>query len=276
MLATDEHDDQRRHADGVPPEILGKRCRQVAESVLQVLEKLVDEIAVDGRIAARDLHRIIEAIQQAGGPLPTAYAEAQQHCSVAFHRASIEGMRRHHLNRLITEPFAALLDCPEGIERTRLGQFFLAVRMMIGEEEREALSARAEALAEKHRGGDGIVDWVAFHADSEAQSILESVLVGIANSFRHNAARQDWFLVVLNANPSAVSVGSQAFTPLKPDERAKLAFTERHMARIFNLLFASVRKDTFTGDRLRRFSKQWNVAPDKLFGPLFVEVARLL
>lgn len=270
----DDIDAQRQHADNVPENVQGKRCKQIAETVLRVLLGLADEITVDGRIVAKDLHRIAEAIQKADGPLPAIYAEAQQQCGIAFQRASIEGLRRYHLNRLITQPFAALLDKPEGIERNRLGQLFLAIRMMIGEEEHEGLRVRAEALAELHRGADGIVDWIMFHADPEADLILESVLVGIANSFRRNDARRDWFLVVLNASPSAVSIGSTAFTPLKPEDRARFAFTEAHMAHVFAALFASVRRETFFGERLRVFGKRWNVAPDKLFGPLFVDIAR--
>jgi len=270
----DDIDAQRQHADIVPENVQGKRCKQIAETVLQVLMGLVGEIAVDGRFGVKDLSRIVEAIQRADGPLPAIYAEAQQQCGIAFHRASIEGMRRHHLNRLITEPFAGLVDRPEGIERNRLGQLFLAIRMMVGEEEHEEMRLAAEALAEAHRGADGVVDWEAFHADPEAVLLLESVLVAIANSFRRNDARRDWFLVVLNANPSAISTGSTAFTPLKPEDRARFAFTESHMAHIFGALFASVRRETFFGDRLRVFSKRWNVAPDKLFGPLFVDIAR--
>lgn len=273
-LMMDAIETERQHADVVPEIVQGKRCKQIAETVLQVLLGLVDEVAVDGRFAVKDLHRIIEAIQTVGGPLPAIYTEAQKQCSIAFHRASIEGMRRYHLNRLITEPFVTLLDRPEGIERNRLGQLFLAIRMMIGEEEHEGLRARADSLAEIHRGADGIVDWEEFHADPEAKLILENIQVGIANSFRRNDARRDWFLVVLNASPSAVSVGSTAFTPLKPEDRARFAFNESHMAHIFDPLFASVRRETFFGERLRVFSKRWNMAPDKLFAPLFLDIAR--
>ncbi len=196
-------------------------------------------------------------------------------CTFAFHRAAIECQRSDILGRLVVEPFAGLLDQQSGMERKRLGQFLSAIRMMVGEEDHEDLRNKAALLADTHRDIDGIVDWDEFHADPAAGLILEHVLVSIANSFRRFDSRRDWFLVVLNANPSAVSTASNAFVQLKPEDRARFAFTENHMARVFDALFASVRRDTFTSDRLRRFGKRWNAPPDKIFGPLFLEVARL-
>jgi hypothetical protein len=173
------------------------------------------------------------------------------------------------------EPFAHLLDVPDGIERKRLGQFITAVRMMIGEEIYEDLRNKSAALALAHRGEDGMVNWAAFHHDPEAVLILEQVQVHMVRSFHRFDGRRDWFLVVLNASPTAVSIGSHAFVPLKPEDRAKLAFTQRHMAHVFDALFANVRRETFVGDRSRAFSRRWNGTPDKIFGNFFVELAHL-
>ena len=258
---------------GLP--VPGGNCREISGKAIEALLRLVDEIAVDGKVDLAAVHKIAQAILSAEGPLSEAYAAREQKCAFAFHRAAIECQRKDILGRLIMQPIETLLDQPEGMERKRAGQFLTAVRMMVGEEEHEVLRTEAAELAEGHRGPDGIIDWDAFYDDPPARSIQERVLVALAHSFRRFDPRKDWFLVVMNANPSAVSVASNAFVPVKPEERAQFAFTEAHMANIFDALFAQVRPDTFTGDRLRAFSRRWNAAPEKLFGALFLEIARM-
>ncbi|MBF0327001.1 MAG: hypothetical protein HQL42_18270 [Alphaproteobacteria bacterium] len=254
----------------------GQHCRHVSGVAVRALLDLVREIAIDGQVAVADVERIAQAILGAGGPLATVYYQQTRTCEDVFNRIAIERQRRDPLGRMVVHPIAALLDTPAGIERKRLPQFLSAVRMMIGEEAHEQLRQRAKALATAHRGDDGMVAWDALHDDPEAGLILEQVLVLISKSFTRFDARRDWFLVVLNANPSAVSTGSTSFVALKAEERAKFAFTEGHMGRVFDALYASLKLDTFASDRIRAFSRRWNLAPDKLLGPFFVEIARLL
>lgn len=271
MATTPEQEDDEKP----PPPPLGKRCRQLTEIAVHALLDLVDEIAVNGMVGQKDIHRIAKAILAGGGPLASVYTHTEQKCTFAFHRAAIECQRKDTFGRIVVEPIVELLDQPTGLERKRLGQFLAAVRMMVGEEIHEELRTEAAKIAAPHRDVEGIVNWENFHADPATGQILERVLVSIANSFRRFDARRDWFLVVMNANPSAVSTGSTAFVPLKPEDRAQFAFTESHMARVLEALFASVRRDTFASDRLRTFSKRWNASPEKIFGPLFLEVARM-
>lgn len=254
----------------------GQHCRHVSGIAVRALLDLVREIAVDGNVAVADVERIAQAILSAGGPLATIYYQQTRTCEDIFNRIAIERQRRDPLGRMIVHPIAHLLDTPTGIERRRLPQFLSAMRMMVGEEAHEQLRARAKALATAHRGPDGMVAWDTLHEDPEAGLILEHVLVLVAKSFTRFDARRDWFLVVLNANPSAVSTGSTSFVTLKAEDRAQFAFTEAHMGRLFDALYAGLKLDTFTSDRIRAFSRRWNLAPEKLLGQFLVEVARLL
>ena len=254
----------------------GQHCRHVSGVAVRALLDLARELAVNGKVAVTDIERIAHAILSAGGPLSTVYYQQTRTCEDVFNRISIERQRRDPLGRMVVHPIAHLLDTPTGIERKRLPQFLAAVRMMIGEEVHEQLRARALVLATSHRGVDGMVNWDVLHDDPEAAQILEAVQVGIAKSFIRFDARRDWFLVVLNANPSAVSLGSTTFVALKPEERAHFAFTQAHMGNLFDAFFANVKLDTFASDRIRAFTRRWNQAPDKMFGTFFVEVARLM
>jgi hypothetical protein len=253
----------------------GSNCREISGKAIQALLSLIDEIAVDGKVDQMAVHKIAQAILAAEGPLAAAYAHREQKCAFAFHRTAIECQRVDILGRLIIRPIEELLDQPDGLERQRVGQLLTTIRMLVGEEDHEVLRADASTLGDAHRGADGFVDWDEFYADAEGGLILERVLVALAHSFRRFDPRRDWFLTVMNANPAAVSVASNAFVPLKPEDRAKFAFTEAHMATLFDVLFDSVKPNRFTGDRLRAFSRRWNAVPEKLFGPLFLEIARM-
>lgn len=257
------------------PPSLGAHCREISGTALHTLLRLVDEIAVNGKVDQRDVHKIAEAILAAEGPLADAYSLREHKCSYAFHRADIDCKRTDILGRLIVRPIEALLDDPQGLERKRVGQFLIALRMLVGEEEHEDLRHQAAELADFHRGADGIVDWEQFHADTTGGWILEQVLVALANRFKRFDPRRDWFLVMMNANPASVSIASNAFVQLKSEDRAQFAFTEAHMASVFDALFVNYHLDAFTSDRLRAFTKHWNQGPDKIFGPLLLEIARM-
>lgn len=254
---------------------LGAHCREISGTAIQALLRLVDEIAIDGKVSTRDIHKIAKVILAAEGPVAAAYVRREQKCTFAFHRAVIECQRADILGRLVVFPLEEWLDQPQGLERKRIAQFLLAVRMMVGEEDHESLRQKAAQLADAHRGSDGFVDWDTFYADPAGTLIIEHVQVALAKSFKRFEPRCDWFLVVMNANPSSVSLSSNAFVQIKPEDRAQFGFTEIHMANVFDALFASVRTEAFTSDRLRVFARRWALSPEKMFGPLFLEIARL-
>lgn len=258
-----------------PPSPLGTHCREIAGTAVQTLLRLVDEIAINGKVDQREIHKIAQAILAAEGPLADAYGLREHKCSYAFHRADIDCKRTDVLGRLIIKPLESLLDDPQGLERKRVGQFLTAIRMLVGEEEHEDLRHQAAELADFHRGADGIVDWDQFYTDTTGAWILEQVLVALANRFKRFDPRRDWFLVMMNATPSSVSIASNAFVQLKSEDRAQFAFTEAHMAVVFETLFANYHLDAFTSNRLRAFTKHWKQEPDKIFGHLLVEIARM-
>ncbi|MGE5505495.1 MAG: hypothetical protein ACM31L_13825 [Actinomycetota bacterium] len=254
----------------------GRRCRSTAAVAVRAFLELLEESAVDGQVAVDAARRIAEAIIGAGGPLSTFYSASERACDHQFDLQRIERKRTDHFGRVIAQPFAHLFDQPgAGIERKHLPQFFAAVRMMVGEEVHEEMKARASVLAEGHRTPDNMVDWEAFYDDPLTQGLLEQVLVTIGRSFRRFEPRKDWFLIVMNSNPQAISLASNAFIPKKTEDKAVREFTEVNLCRMFRALFASVHPDTFDKDRRKAFFERWGSDPDKVFGQLFVELQRL-
>lgn len=254
----------------------GKRCRNSAAVAVRAFLDLLEESSSEGVVTIDTARRIANAIMSAGGPLSTHYVRAEAECDAAFALIRVEKQRVDLFGRLITQPFAHLLrEERTGIERKHLPQFFAAVRMMLGEEIHDDLKARCVAVAEHHRTEEGPVAWDAFYADPDAQTVLEHVLVTIARSFRRFEPRKDWFLIVMNSNPSTISLGSNVFVAKKPEDKAVREFSEPNLCRLFKALFAQMRPEHFEAPRRKAFVEKWGSEPDKIFGNVFVELEML-
>lgn len=254
----------------------GKRCRDMVGVTVTALVNLLQDSAVDGKVTVEQVRRVAAAVQSAGGPLAAYYAKTESQCDAVFTLAAIESKRVDFLGRLITHAFSDLLDVQaDGISRKHLPQLFAAIRMILGDETHGHLKARSVVIAETHRSDDGIIRWDDFYADTEAQHIVEQVLVTVARSFRRFEPRKDWFMILMNSNPSTTSLGSSVFVAKKPEDINTEQFTEAHMAAMFQALFAEMRPETFNSARRNLFVARWGADPEKTFGGLFQELAAM-
>ncbi|OAN52252.1 hypothetical protein A6A04_00735 [Paramagnetospirillum marisnigri] len=251
----------------------GKRCRGVAGVAVRAMIDLLDESAHDGAVTMDVVRRIANAVLSAKGPLSDYYANWEMGCDSAFALRRIEQQRTDFIGRIITQPFHLLLNDPDsGIERKNLPQFFAAVRMIIGEEPFEKLRTRANEAAERHRTNESMVAWDDFYRDFDVLLIFETMAVAIARSFRRFEPRKDWFLIIMNSNPSSISTASNAFIPKKSEDKLTREFGEPQMSRLLLTLFSEFRLETFTPERKAAFMERWGSEPEKVFGPLFVSL----
>jgi hypothetical protein len=260
----------------VPKEAGGKRCRSVAAVAIMAMTDILDEGSVDGMVSMDDVRRIAKAVLAARGPLGEHYALWEDGCDAAFTLRRIERQRTDFIGRILTRPFSDYFDDRNsGIERKHLPQFFAAVHMIVGDDPFGMLRTRANTAAERHRAEDGTVLWPDFYADADVRTIFEEVLVTMARSFRRFEPRKDWFLIIMNSSPSSISTSSNAFIPKRPEDKVLREFSEVHMVRLFQALFGSCRPDTFTPERRAAFVAKWGSEPEKIFGPLFVNLAAM-
>lgn len=254
----------------------GLRCRQTAGIVVRAFVNLMQEVAVDGKVSLEDVQRIGAAVMGAGGPLANFYARTETRCEAGFAMAVVERQRTDFFGRLVCSTFEDLLERKDsGIERKNLPQFFAAIRMLLGEDNYEEMKSRCTWLVERNRGEDSLIDWPRYFADPDAQLVVENVLVTVARSFRRFEPRKDWFLIVMNSSPSAVSLGSSVFVPKRQEDKVTRGFNDIHMVRLFETMFSSMRGEAFAPDRRQAFAERWGVEPEKIFGPLFVEILRM-
>jgi hypothetical protein len=237
----------------------GAHCRSMAVQTLKAFLAALERHATGGMVSLDNARRAAAALIAGDPAMANAFARSEAHCEASFALANVERQRHDHLARLITRPFAHLLDDPAvGLERRHLGQLFAAMRMMLGDE--------------VHRGADGLIEWDGFYGDSRCRELLETVLVTMAKSFRRFEPRKDWFLIMMNSTPSSVSVGSNAFVPLKPEDRVKGQFTEGHLVRLFDAMFDPMRPNHFDAAARAAFTQRFGATPESLFGPFFVEI----
>jgi hypothetical protein len=238
-------------------------CRQAANMAIRAFVSLLVEAQTDGQIPLASVARIAEIMMAENGPMADFYRRAEAAIRAAGAEAANELKRTDHLNRLIAQPFAFLLDQPDsGIVRRHLPPLFAAIRTLLGEDSYLDMHAATIALTERHRGGDGLIDWPAFHADPVATALLEDVLVALARAFHHFDSRWDW-LVSMMAAPG-------------PDGNAPPPVTDRGLAALLLALFADMAAERFDGDRTRAFVARRGVGPEKIFGALFVALTRKL
>jgi hypothetical protein len=254
----------------------GKRCRGVAGVAVRALIDLLDESATDGAVTMDVVRRIANAVLSARGPLSDYYANWETGCESAFTLRRIERQRTDFIGRIVTQPFALLLDDRDaGIERKHLPQFFAAIRMIVGDEPYDGLRTRANEAAERHRTPEGAVAWEDFYRDFDVLQVFETIAVAVARSFRRFEPRKDWFLIIMNSSPSSVSTASNAFIPKRTEDKVTREFCEVQMARMFSALFSEFRLETFTPERKAVFMERWGSEPEKIFGPLFVSLLSL-
>lgn len=258
-------------ASGQDEVVEGAHCRSMAVQTLKAFLAALERHATGGMVSMDHARRTAAAMITADPAMANIFARSEAHCEASFALANVERQRHDHLARLITRPFAHLLDDPAtGLERRHLGQLFAAIRMKLGDDAHAELKGRAAIIADEYRGGDGLIHWEGFYGDSRCREMLETVLAAVAKSFRRFEPRKDWFLIMMNSAPSSVSVGSNAFVVRKPEERAKGQFNEIHMVRLFDAMFEPMRHfDTATRTS---FTERFGATPESLFGPIFVEI----
>jgi len=263
-------------ADGASEPVLppqGHRCRDVVGVAMRAFLNLLDGASHDGTIPVEEVHRIAKAVMGADGALLAYYDRYSAACSTVFDIAKIERQRSDFFGRVVTQPFVGLLDDPaSGISRKTLPHYFAAVRMMVGEEVYTDYKDRCTAIANEIRANAETIPWESFYADPRTLLILEETLAAIARSFRRFEARKEWFLIVMNNDPHAISLASNVFVTKSQGTALAEGFADEHFVRLFRALFASVHPSHFDPPRHAAFVKKYRTTPETLFGPLFVEI----
>lgn len=256
---------------------LGSRCRSTAGTVVRVFAGLLEEQAVGGQVSVDAIRRTCAVVGGGGEILDDLYASSERSCQDIFVLRQMDSQRTNYIGRIVTKTFAHVLDDrASGITRSHLGRFFTALRMILGEEVYDELQGRCAAIAaEVSRGSDGVTRWEAFYQHPDVMLVRERVLVSIARTFRRFEPRKDWLMIVMNSSPANRSIGGSAFVAAAPVRREAEGFGDAKFLLVFGALFASCDPKAMDDAHRADFLSRWQVAPEAVFGPILVELARL-
>ena len=260
-----------------PVEHYGHRCREVVALAMRAFLDLLDAAAGDeDKVPVETVRRIALAVMGAEGALANYYDLHSAGCAAFFELSKIERKRTDFFGRMITEPLVPLLDDPaSGIGRNNLPQLFDALKMILGDDVYTDYNNRCIRIANELRVDGEMFPWERFYSDERVRQIFEATLVAVARSFKRFGPRKDWFLIVMNNDPQAVSLGANMFVQKKSEEKRDHGFGVPNFVRLFRSLFASVRPSDFDGQRRRRFAATYGATPEVIFGGLFVALTDL-
>lgn len=249
----------------------GLSCHRTASFAIKAFAGALEAESVDGTVSVAVIRRLCEALSREPGPLAPSFATAESNCAGQFAARQIDQQRRNYLGRLVVKEIAGdLLDEDAGLRRAHLPQLFHALTIILGEKDYRELQDRCAAVLAGLEGHPH--RWDAFYADAEVQSLLQTVQVAVARAFKRFELRKEWFLTIMNSGPNSQSVGSNAFIVRKKPAESAEYFSEAHLMAVLGSLFRKYRN--MEGEALRMFTLRWGVEPEKVFGPIFVELAK--
>ncbi len=195
---------------GEKDETLDKQSRALAETVVATF---IDRLAVEARrkggtLTEEDIRSLGSEMEKKADALQAVFKHSIEQYIQMRERASWDQNRKYPFDRMLVEEFSELFHdvggpslADGGLPRRVLPGFFLAIRMMIGEENMDGFQERARVIVDKHRTlAYNAVDWEALHEDQETIDLVIESLVIASPYFVDVNKREHWFCDVVNAN----------------------------------------------------------------------------
>ena len=108
--------------------------------------------------------------------------------------------------------------------------FFMALNMMLGQDEVATFRAKAEAVFDRVNKSDGAVDWPAFF--TAAKDVRLDVLIAMAVHFSRPDKRAAWFLDMINDHLSPADTD--------PETDATWRLSRHSYERLIDVLFSDL------------------------------------
>ena len=255
----------------------GDKVRLTCNVAFNAFVAIAMEMAEGEWISVRNLKKVAQAVMSAGGPLEQLYQKEAEDWAVYYEQQKILSNRSDSFGRLVVHTFAPLFDDHETlVTRKILPRFFSALHLILGDTLLFECKEKCTTIADRIRQdkGDKFV-WADLYDDKEAITVLDTVLVSVARSFRRFDVRKEWFFKVMNHEQSSVSLSSNAFIPIKRDNTIAESFSERQFLNLFRALFSFVETTKMVDERRNRFIKHFHEKPEDVFGSLFIALTRL-
>ena len=251
-----------------------KSVKQVQLSMgaaVDLFVKLIEKSQQDGTINVNALGAAAQAIKKFP-PFQTLVQEQHNLIHRVVSDEVLSSRRSNFFGRLMLETVAPFWKSGD-LNRTIIPNLLSFFRLVLGDEEEHYSNQCQEIVADLRQVKGDDFDWDDYHADPRAKVILYRVLVRIAQSFSRFDARRDWFIKLMQYEPSAISIASNAFVPTGQHSPSQASpFTAIHFNILMKALFEPVRQMTSDDEML--FVRELSMSRAKAFGTLFSNMAR--
>ncbi|MCW9045508.1 MAG: hypothetical protein OQK35_04165 [Alphaproteobacteria bacterium] len=194
---------------------LDKQSRALAETVVaSFIDRIIAEARLKGgSLTEDDIRALGGEMERKADALQAVFKHSIEEYIQMRERASWDKNRKFPFDRMLVEEFSELFHdvggpplSEGGLPRRILPGFFLAMRMMLGEDNMDNFQARARVIVDRHRVlAYGAVDWEALHEDQETLDLVLEALIIAAPYFKDLDKREHWFCDVVNANLAPIN-----------------------------------------------------------------------
>lgn len=248
------------------PKLLRKTTNEVLDALLHAAER-----AYNGHpISMTGLHDIVGGLK-ISGQFDEFYRRSYAEVTAAVEADKLEKKRKNAFGRLIIHQLSNLFET-EVLHRDLLPNIFSFIHLVLGDDA-EAYGERCQELVAEIRDELGEdFTWKSFYDDPAAHIILWHTLTRIAASFKRWDLRKDWFIKLMQYNPSSVSLGQSAFVVREVDhtEEPRL-FGDHEFCAFFQALFHTLTAMEKVDED--RFRKEFGTDPHHLIGQFLVHLA---
>ncbi len=250
----------------------GLACHQTAAFAIRTFACALEAEAKNGTVPVSVIRRLCDVLAATPGPLSGTYVAAHASCVTAFAHDQVLQQRRNALGRLLVKPFARLFDDPAaGVERAHLGQFFEAVKILLGADKYDQLDRICQDIVADPAQGTS-QPWEAFYVDPRSEAVFEQVLVDVVRAFQRFDIRREWFLTIMNHNAAYQSTGSRSFVRKGREENTAAYFGPRQLDLVLGCMFAVLRQGA--GLRGQDFQRRQGIGVEALCGPMMLHLTK--
>ncbi|WP_082910922.1 hypothetical protein [Magnetospirillum moscoviense] len=177
------------------PSCSGSRaCHAISATVIDVVQALIRDRAIDGRVEVADLERMLSLVRRGTMSMDAAFLAQEERCRKDHSRPKGNvGARSNPFQRLMVRPFEHLLfGNPPPFPRPLLANYFTFIEQAL-EPERDAWEkvcrAVIQALLVVH--GNNLT-WDHFYSDQRALKTLGTALTRIARLLSTHDGARHW------------------------------------------------------------------------------------
>lgn len=241
-----------------------KVLRSAANTVLDALVHAISSHAKGGSVSLATLEAIVGNLKQSHD-LDHYFDQVFHEVETVVEELQQERNRTNFFGRLMLEPLSESFDSGE-LMRECIPNIFSFFHLAMGDEVKVLNERCAEIVIGLREGLKEEFTWDAFFENTDAKTMRWRALVRIARSFRHWDARVDWFIQLMQYDPSSVSRGSNAFVIKKEHDGQEKPhiFGRKEFYLFFVNLFKPLREIN-TADE-QRFIAEFGAPPSGVIG----------